>query len=77
MKPPKLTMSATPGIMLEMARDHPVLNAAQLRDADAVAGDAVAVDLANRGRERRELRLHPRAAGRRPAAAPSTCWRAK
>ena len=77
MRPPKLTTSATPGDQLaDCALDDPVLSGAQLVGVDAVALDAVAVDLADRRRERRELRLH--AGGQIDLRSRSrTCWRAK
>ena len=48
------------GNQLELAADHPILKAAQVRDADALGLDAIAVDLADRRRERCQLGLHSR-----------------
>src|SRR5207244_7576482 len=46
------------GHQAQLARDHPVLVGAQLARSLPFAAHAVAIDLADRGGERRELRLH-------------------
>src|SRR5207249_9275059 len=43
---------------LEIARDHPVLDAPQLRGTQTLRGDAIPIDFADGRRHWRQLRLH-------------------